>query len=114
VYSLTGILKRQAAKSVPRNTAKYAVAEIRAYIAIRDSLLAEAEELRTRAKLDSALVANDYVETCLKSARAPYQAQFFPKAEATRERQRCTAVKERIAELRRLAPDPCPNPLRFA
>ena len=83
--------------------ATYAVAEIHAYIAIRDSLLAEAEELRTRAKLDSLFVANDYVERCLKPVRLPYVAQCLPEADAVRERQRCQAIKERIAQLRMLS-----------
>lgn len=84
------------------------VAEIKAYIAIRDDLLAEAEELKTRAKLDSVTVANDFVQSCLKPARPPYQSQCLPEANAVRERKRCEAVKRRIAELRnQAAQDPC-------
>jgi hypothetical protein len=79
---------------------KYAVAEIAAYIAIRDELLIEAEELRTRAKLDSVIVANDFVATCLKPARPPYEAQYLPETAAVRERTRCEAVKNRVTELR--------------
>ena len=76
------------------------VAEIRAYIAIRDDLLAEAEQLKTRAKLDSVTVTNDFVQSCLKPARPPYQSQCLPEANAVRERKRCEAVRRRIAELR--------------
>jgi hypothetical protein len=83
-----------------RTTSKCAVEEINAYIAIRDSLLAEAEELRTRAKLDSVCVATEYVGTWLKPARPPYEAQCLPEADAVRERKRCDAVKARISKLR--------------
>ncbi len=76
------------------------VAEIKAYIAIRDDLLAEAEELKTRAKLDSVTVANDFVQSCLQPARPPYQSQCLPEVNALRERKRCAAVRKRIAELR--------------
>lgn len=76
-----------------------AIAEINAYIAIRDDLLAEAEQIRTRAKIDSLAVANDFVEKCLKPARPPYEKQCLSEAEAVRERTRCEAVKSRIAEL---------------
>ncbi len=73
--------------------------EINAYIAIRDDLLAEAEQIRTRAKIDSLVVANDFVEKCLKPARPPYEGQCLPESEAVRERKRCVFVKGRIAEL---------------
>ncbi len=78
----------------------YAIEEINAYIAIRDELLAEAEQMRTRAKLDSVIVANDFVAGCLEPARPPYQMQCLPEADAARERRRCAAVTNRIAELR--------------
>jgi hypothetical protein len=79
---------------------KQAAGEIKAYIAIRDELLLEAEEARTRAKLDSVVAANDFVVTCLKPARLPYQAQYLPETDAVRERARCEAVKKRVAQLR--------------
>ncbi len=75
------------------------VDEIHAYIAIRDELLVEAEQIMTRAKLDSVTVANDFVATCLKPARSPYQAQCLPEKEAVRERRRCEAVKARLREM---------------
>ena len=78
----------------------YSVAEINAYIAIRDQLLAEAEEVHTSAKLASTTLANDFVEGCLKPARAPYEAQSLPESDAVRERERCEAVRSRIAQLR--------------
>jgi hypothetical protein len=75
------------------------VKEINAYIAIRDELLAEAEQIMTRAKIDSVTVANDFVTTCLKPARSPYQAQCLPEADAIRERKRCEAIKTRLREM---------------
>jgi predicted P-loop ATPase len=78
----------------------YSVDEINAYIAIRDELLAEAEELHTSAKLAATELANDFVFGCLKSARAPYEAQCLPESDAVRERKRCEIVRGRIAELR--------------
>lgn len=80
-------------------SSKHVVDEINAYIAIRDELLAEAEQIMTRAKIDSVTVANDFVATCLKPARPPYEAQCLPEAEAVRERKRCEAVKARLREL---------------
>ena len=79
---------------------KYIVDEINAYIAIRDGLMVEAEQMRTHAKLDSVMVANDFVEVCLKPARPAYKAQHLPEADAVRERKRCQTVKARVAELR--------------
>jgi hypothetical protein len=77
----------------------YSVVEINAYIAIRDQLLAEAEELHTRTKLASTALANDFVQGCLQLARAPYEAQCLPETDAVRERKRCEAVRNRIAQL---------------
>lgn len=88
------------AKAASPVNSKYAVDEINAYIAIRDGLLAEAEEVTTRAKLDSASAANDFVAACLKPQRSPYEAQHLPEGEMARHRVRCEAVKVRIAELR--------------
>src|SRR5437762_7038444 len=79
----------------------YSIAEISAYIAIRDQLLAEAEELHSNAKLASTILANDFVEGCLKPARSPYEAQCLPESDAVRERKRCEVVRDRIADLRR-------------
>ena len=96
------------AKSVDRKShATYAVDEINTYIAIRDELLAEAEELRTHRNLDCVCIANDFVETCLKPAQSPYEAQCLPEADAVRERKRCAAVKVRVVELRKNAIHPC-------
>ena len=81
----------------------YSIAEINAYITIRDQLLAEAEELQTSAKLASTALANDFVEGCLEPGRPPYEAQCLPESDAIRERKRCQAVRERIAQLRRSA-----------
>jgi hypothetical protein len=78
----------------------YSLAEINAYITIRDQLLNEAEKLHSTAKLASVTLANDFVEGCLKPARSPYEAQCLPEIDAARERKRCEAVRLRIAELR--------------
>ena len=78
----------------------FAASEIYAYIAIRDELLAEAEEIKTRAKIDSLMVANDFVRGCLKAVRTPYQGQSLPEIEAARERERCDSVRHRITQLR--------------
>ena len=93
----------QPAKLTPAFGSAYSVAEINAYIAIRDQLLNDAERLHSTAKLASAALANDFVEGCLKPARSPYEAQSFPENDASRERKRCEAVRVRIAELRRSA-----------
>ncbi len=81
----------------------YAAKEINAYIEIRDQLLAEAEKVRTPAKLDSVLIANDFVAGCLKPARSPYELQCLPEAQADEERKRCAAVSNRVAILRKSA-----------
>src|SRR5437868_14698479 len=78
----------------------YSAAEINAYIAIRDQLFAEAEEVPTGAKLASTGLANDFVQGCLQPVRSPYEAQCLPEADAVRERKRCEAVRDRLAQLR--------------
>jgi hypothetical protein len=79
----------------------YVVDEINAYIAIRDGLLMEAEQMRTAAKIDNAMAANAFVETCLRPARRAYASQHLPEKDAVRERARCQAVRARVTELRR-------------
>src|SRR5438132_7309748 len=91
---------RQASTLTSAFGSVYSVAEINAYIAIRDELLAEAEELHTSAKLAATELANDFVCGCLKPARAPYEAQCLPEGDAIRERKRCEAVRNRIEQLR--------------
>jgi hypothetical protein len=78
----------------------YSIAEINAYIAIRDQLLIEAEEHRSNEKFASTALANDFVEGCLKPVPSPYEAQCLPETEAIRERKRCEAVRARLAQLR--------------
>jgi hypothetical protein len=89
---------RQATATVPV-ASKYAIDEINAYIAIRDNLLSEAEATTTNAILRRLSLANDFVQSCLKRARSPYEAQSLPESDGARERERCEAVKIRIAEL---------------
>src|SRR5882762_3999253 len=95
--------RRLATTLSPTFGSAYSVAEINAYIAIRDQLIAEAEELHSSTKLASTALANDFVEGCLKPARSPYEAQFLPESDAVRERKRCEVVRDRIAELRQTA-----------
>jgi hypothetical protein len=78
----------------------YTIAEINAYIAVRDQLLAEAEETRTMSKLASTSLANDFVLGCLQPMHPPYEAQCLLETDAARERTRCEAVRNRIAQLR--------------
>jgi hypothetical protein len=74
--------------------------EIFAFIAMRDLLLAEAEEETTEATLHRLWMANEFAERCLDPARPPYDSQMLPASEASRERQRCKTIKQRIATLR--------------
>src|SRR4051812_32841172 len=84
----------------PTKTPLYGAEEINAYITIRDQLLDEAEKSRTASKLDSVIVANNFVAGCLQLARSPYEAQCLPEAIAQRERKRCDAVSNRVIILR--------------
>jgi len=92
--------RRSTATLSPTFGSVYSVAEINAYIAIRDQLLAEAEEVRTTAKLSSTALANDFVLGCLQPVRSPYETQCLPETDAVRERKRCEDVRDRIAKLR--------------
>lgn len=76
-----------------------AIEEINAYIAVRDQSLADAERVPTRGTVDRALLANEFVESCLRPVRTPYQAQALPEPTAVNERQRCAAAKARLAQL---------------
>lgn len=87
------------ARLVARKSSQQAIEEINGYIAIRDGLLAQAEEVTTSQALQRAAIANDLVENCLRPVHQPYEAQFLPEFDAARERKRCAAVKVRIAEL---------------
>src|ERR1700720_4940145 len=84
--------RRSATTLSPTFGSAYTVAEINAYIAIRDQLLAEAEEVRTPSKLASTALANDFVLGCLQPVRPPYEAQSLPETDTIRERERCEAV----------------------
>lgn len=94
--------RRFTATLSPTFGSAYSVAEINAYIAIRDQLLTETEELRTAAKLASTELANDFVLGCLQPTRSPYQAQCLAEGDAIRERKRCEVVRNRIAQLRNI------------
>ena len=66
-----GNLREGAKAADSESSSKHAVAEINTYIAIRDSLLVEAEEVMMRARLDRLTNANEFVETCLRPPRSP-------------------------------------------
>src|SRR5438874_2106163 len=85
--------------SVPLAMSTYIADEIRAYATIRDLALAEAEKVTNSLNLERTRIANDFVENALKPARNPYESQHLPEGEATRERQRCEAVKVRLSLL---------------
>lgn len=86
--------------AAPQSDSRAVAEEIHSFIAVRDLLLAEAEELTTEGNLHRLWMANEFAERCLEPARPPYEAQTLPEAEANFERRRCKNVKVRIAELR--------------
>jgi len=65
--------------------------------------LPEAEQLHTSAKQARTALAKDFGEGCLQPARSPYEAQCLPEADPVRERKRCEAVQDRVAQLRKIA-----------
>jgi len=73
--------------------------EIQAYAAIRDLLLSNAEVTTSVNSLIRAAIANEFVESCLRPPRSPWQAEYLEPREAARERERCCAAKMRIAAL---------------
>src|SRR5690349_9631304 len=73
--------------------------EIQAYAVIRDRLVSDAEVNTSVDTLRRAAIANDLLESCLRRPRSPYQAQYLWPRKAARERERCRAVKMRIAAL---------------
>ena len=97
--SVFGKRRRKPAMPLPAEGSNTAVAEIAAYIAIRDRYLAEAEEYPTEDALHRARIANDLVRSYVKPARSPYQAQYLPEADAVIERKRCEIVHGRITAL---------------
>ena len=103
--SSTSAAKRESrpATLTPTFGSAYSVAEINAYIAIRDQLLDEAEKLHSSAKVASTALANDFVEGCLKPGRSPYETQCLPDSDAARERKRCETVRARLETLRATA-----------
>ena len=97
--SVFGKRRRKPARPIPAEGSNMAVAEIAAYIAIRDRYLAEAEESPTEDALHRARIANDLVRSYVKPARSPYQAQYLPEADAVIERKRCEIAQGRITAL---------------
>jgi hypothetical protein len=74
--------------------------EINAYIATRDSLLAQAEKMPSFKTIDSAAVANEVVRSCVNPTRPVYSAQRLPEEKASRERERCKSITKRLVKLR--------------
>src|SRR5881392_3609677 len=97
---LVNFSKSSNTKAASSPAASAASEEIHSYLRIRDLLLSQAAEAPTEANLHRAWMANEFAEKCLRPARSLYEAQSLPEAEAARERQRCKAVKVRVAELR--------------
>jgi len=87
-------------KVTESRTSACIIEEINTFIAIRDYLLTAAEASKTQEQINRASLANEVVETCLRPARHPYEAQSLPEADAIRERKRCHAAKSRIAKLK--------------
>jgi hypothetical protein len=82
-------------------------AEINAYIAIRDHLLAEAQAVPTSATLNTASVANDFVELCLRTPPSIYAAETLAEMDVIHQRKRCEKVKQDIARLSTLVAGRC-------
>jgi hypothetical protein len=96
--------KRARNEATPWSSTRHAMStyiadEIRAYGTIRDLALAEAEKVTNSLNLERARIANEFVENSLKPARTPYESQHLLEGDATRERQRCEAVKVRLSLL---------------
>jgi hypothetical protein len=91
---------QQAWESTRHQMSTYIADEIQAYSVIRDLALAEAEQATNALNLERACIANDFVAQALKPARGPYNGQHLAQADASRERQRCKAVRIRLALLR--------------
>ena len=103
---------RPAPTFTPEFGSAYSVAEINAYIAIRDQLLDEAEKVHTTAKLASTALANDFVDGCLKPGRTPYEAQCL--SEWTQS-ESASGAKSCAIELQSFATapvNPCPTTSR--
>jgi hypothetical protein len=92
--------RQQTWESTRHAMSSYIADEIQAYGVIRDLALAEAEKVTNALNLERARIANNFVENALKPARGPYDSQHLPEDDAARERQRCKAVKVRLALLR--------------
>jgi hypothetical protein len=86
--------------SLIKTGSKEARDEIQAYVAIRDLLLSDAEVTTTADSLRRTTIANEFVESCLRPPRSPYEAQSLEQRQAARELERCCAAKIRIAALR--------------
>jgi len=78
--------------------------EIQAYAVIRDLLVSDAEVTTSVENLGRATIANEFVESCLRPPRSPWQAEYLEPREAARERERCCAAKMRIAALQQILP----------
>ena len=93
-------LRKPARPAPEASGSQHAVEEIHAYIAVRDSLLREAEGALSEAALQRLVLANNFVANCLRPVRGPYFAQSLPESDAARELKRCAGVDASIAQLR--------------
>jgi hypothetical protein len=78
---------------------RFAIEEIDAYIAVRDSLLREAEEKPSTVTLARIKMANEFVTNCLRPAQQPYILQAYPDLDAVRALKRCHAIGTRLIKL---------------
>jgi hypothetical protein len=93
--------QRKSTRPTPAFSASpYAVEEIGAYIAVRDSLLTEAQEGLTETALQRLVLANNFVANCLRPVTGAYHSQHLPETDAARELKRCAGVDATIAKLR--------------
>ena len=94
--------KRILSQRKPAKTAvsHHAAEEIGAYIAVRDLLLSEAQKRLTKSALERLVLANDFVQNCLRAVTGPYLEQYLPEKDAARELKRCASVTATIAKFR--------------
>jgi hypothetical protein len=93
-------LRKPVKSAAPKDSNKYAIEEINAYIAVRDGLLEEAARETTEATIERLVLTNTFVASCLRPMRPPYLTQCLPEVDTVRELKRCHAVDAQIVGLR--------------
>ena len=91
--------RKSASGATPFVMSSYIGDEIRAFATIRDLALIEAEKLTNPLNLQRARIANDFVLNAINRARTQDESRHLPEGDATREQQRCEAVKVRLSLL---------------